>query len=541
MLPFSPCLQVVKSVSHGLSSAQVAQVAATCQGLPLLLKVVADALCSGRVTMRELQDALLPTPTADAGTAGGRGGAGAGGDQVLQMAGLKLALMALPKQQQEDLLQLTVFPSDFDMDAAQAVLGMDQAYRARTVVHALYRYSLVAYNAAATGQQYSLHMAVRQQAAAVLQVTRGQALLAEAGQRYVLHMLTLMGMWARLAAAGSSVNMALSLAREQQAGVDALMARLASPAQLTSETAKGVAAGLTTELVLDLLDPLGMATSPGTLTAMECVLSRLQQVNERGKEGKLLRANAYEAVGIVQWKQGRFVEAQRQHEQALQLRTEALGDRASVTIESMSSLAWCFLSQGQQGLHRDKALLIKAQALHEKVLLLRTQVLGAEHPDTIASMNGVACCFKAQDQHAKAQPQHEKVLQLRTKVLGAKHPRTISSVDNLAICLDHQGQHAEAQALHEKAVALRTEVLGARHPDTILALNKLAGCFFSQGQHDMALSLYKKVLKLRTEVLGQRHPENLETMNSLAKCLSHLGGAENEGWAQELREQADES
>ena len=451
--------------------------------------------------------------------------------------------MALPKQQQEDLLQLTVFPSDFDMDAAQAVLGMDQAYRARTVVQALYRHSLVAYNAAATGQQYSLHMAVRQQAAAVLQVTRGQALLAEAGQRYVLHMLALMGMWARLAA-GSSASMALSLAREQQAGVDALMTRLASPVQLTADTAKGVAACLTPELMLDLLDPLGMVTSPSTLTAMECVLSRLQEDDEPGTESKLLLSNAHYAVGIVQWKQGSYVEAQRQQEQALQLRTEALGDRDSITIDSMSSLAWCFFSQGQHEASPPKAQVLheRAQALHEKVLLLRTQVLGAEHKDTIASMNGVAWCFTALKQHTKAQPQHERVLQLRTQVLGEKHPRTISSIDNLAICLDHQGQHAEAQALHEKAVALRTEVLGDRHPDTILALNKLAGCFFIQGQHARARLLYEKVLDLRTEVLGGKHPDNLETEKSLAKCLTYLGGADNAGWAQELREQAgDES
>ena len=89
------CLQVVSGVARSLPPAQVAQVAAACQGLPLLLKVVANALGSGRVTMRELQDALLPTPATDTGTAGlGPGGAGvvagsspSGDHQVLQTAG----------------------------------------------------------------------------------------------------------------------------------------------------------------------------------------------------------------------------------------------------------------------------------------------------------------------------------------------------------------------------------------------------------------------------------------------------------------------
>ena len=278
-LPPPPPVQVVSGIARSLPPAQVIEVAAACRGLPLLLNVVANALSSGRVNMGDVHEALEAAGAGPAvvGAAAIGSSTLSTSHQALQTAGLSLVLLMLPCDQQDQLLQLTVFPSGFDQEAAQVVLGMEQAYSARTVLQALYRHSLTAYNATTASQQYSIHMAVRQQAVALLlpHVRRGPALLAEAQHRYLLHVLALMADWARMAGKGQSVPVALSLARELQADIDALMARLADPAVLTLDTAKGVAAGLTRQLVLDLLDPLGMLMSASTLRAMESVLERL--------------------------------------------------------------------------------------------------------------------------------------------------------------------------------------------------------------------------------------------------------------------------
>lgn len=46
---------------------------------------------------------------------------------------VSIMLMALPKQQQIALVQLSVFPSGFDDDGAAAVMGME-SYRAHSVI-----------------------------------------------------------------------------------------------------------------------------------------------------------------------------------------------------------------------------------------------------------------------------------------------------------------------------------------------------------------------------------------------------------------------
>jgi Flp pilus assembly protein TadD len=72
-------------------------------------------------------------------------------------------------------------------------------------------------------------------------------------------------------------------------------------------------------------------------------------------------------------------------------------------------------------------------------------VLGADHPDTIISVNNLAVCIDRQGRSVEAEPIFRQALEARTRVLGADHPSTIASVHNLASCIDSQGRQQKSK------------------------------------------------------------------------------------------------
>ena len=90
-----------------------------------------------------------------------------------------------------------------------------------------------------------------------------------------------------------------------------------------------------------------------------------------------------------------------------------------------------------------------SKILLSEVLEDRERTLGAEHPDTLVSVNNLALCLKAMGLLKDAEPLYRRALGLlkdaeplfrraleaQERTLGAEHPDTLVSVNNLALCL----------------------------------------------------------------------------------------------------------
>ena len=83
--------------------------------------------------------------------------------------------------------------------------------------------------------------------------------------------------------------------------------------------------------------------------------------------------------------------------------------------------------------------------MFRKVLAARERILGAEHPDTLATAGDLATSVSNQGKYAKAEKMQRAVLVAKTRVLGAQHPDTMLTAGNLALTLRGQGKHAEAE------------------------------------------------------------------------------------------------
>jgi tetratricopeptide (TPR) repeat protein len=109
---------------------------------------------------------------------------------------------------------------------------------------------------------------------------------------------------------------------------------------------------------------------------------------------------------------------------------------AYVSAGSLSAQGGVLYAQGKYA---------QAQRLLEKALEIRRRLLTDDHPDTAIIYNNVARIIGAQGKYAQAQPLFEKALEIRRRLLTDEHPTTARGYDNLAGNLSAQGKYLEAR------------------------------------------------------------------------------------------------
>ena len=90
----------------------------------------------------------------------------------------------------------------------------------------------------------------------------------------------------------------------------------------------------------------------------------------------------------------------------------------------------------------------------------------------------IALALAAQGKLDTALAKFRQVLAAQQRVLGAEHPSTLTTRQGIAIVLATQGKSAEAKAEFRQILPAQQRVLGTDHPDTlttVVALNSLNG------------------------------------------------------------------
>ncbi|HYB37805.1 MAG TPA: tetratricopeptide repeat protein [Mycobacterium sp.] len=89
------------------------------------------------------------------------------------------------------------------------------------------------------------------------------------------------------------------------------------------------------------------------------------------------------------------------------------------------------------------ALIIEAITEFERLLTEQQRVLGADHPDTLATRNNLAFWRGEGGDVAGAITEFERLLTDRIRVLGADHPDTLATRNNLAFWRGRGGHVAD--------------------------------------------------------------------------------------------------
>ena len=226
---------------------------------------------------------------------------------------------------------------------------------------------------------------------------------------------------------------------------------------------------------------------------------------------------------------GNYPKALYSAQQSVMVRIDMLGQEHPDTLRSMNMLASTYLSQGRWK---------EAEELMMQVMETRKRVLGQEHPNTLTSMNNLASTYQSQGRRKEAEELRLQVMETTKRVLGQEHPDTLRSMHNLASTYQSQGRWKEAEELRLQVTETRKRVLGQEHPDSLTSMNNLASTYQSQGRRKEAEELRLQVMETAKRVLGQEHPNTLTSMNNLASTYQSQGRRKE---AEELRLQVMET
>ena len=100
------------------------------------------------------------------------------------------------------------------------------------------------------------------------------------------------------------------------------------------------------------------------------------------------------------------------------------------------------------------------------MLAVRERTLGADHPDTLASRNGVAAVLETEGKPAEAEKEYRAALAGYERVFGPEHPYVFMFCYNLAKCLVRENRFKEALELAKRAEKGSKRTLGEDHPQS---------------------------------------------------------------------------
>jgi tetratricopeptide (TPR) repeat protein len=128
--------------------------------------------------------------------------------------------------------------------------------------------------------------------------------------------------------------------------------------------------------------------------------------------------------------------------------------------------------------------------------------LGADHSDTIATMNALARAYGADGKWNLAVPLLEESLQRQKANPGTDQSDLIYTVSRLANAYQATGKWDLAVPLLEETLKFKIAKQGTANFDTAVTRRALARAYQGAGKLDLAIPLYEEALKLSNSGLG---------------------------------------
>jgi len=253
---------------------------------------------------------------------------------------------------------------------------------------------------------------------------------------------------------------------------------------------------------------------------------------------------------------GRYPEAQRELEEALELRRSLGQDDDPQTLDVLHNLGTILLATGNTGRaigvlqrtaekrseklghsHRDtlatRSVLAFAKQLNgdlteamadiRSVLADQEQALGPDDRDTLESMCSLADMLGSAGKVEEALGVAHEASRRATSAHGAHSELALMAGSIEADVLTTLGRYRDAADLLEEVVRGKEQLYGLDHPKTLVSIDLLARTLDSLYEDDRAISLSRIVVDRATKSLGESHSTTLTYMNNLAQALRQAG------------------
>lgn len=261
--------------------------------------------------------------------------------------------------------------------------------------------------------------------------------------------------------------------------------------------------------MFETLDPeraRGKAVTPATLLA-----AGIRRVDRELADEPAFQAEMLDLLATLHRKIGLLPEGRVLAERSLALRRRLFGESSAEAAQSLVTLGWIRLDQGEA---------VAARALLERAVadLERTQ-----GTDSLAAADAREPLLEALfvgDSAAAALPVAEHRLAAYRRLLGDAHEKTGLSWNDRGVLLDTLGRSDEAEADFRRSLAVLDSRLPADDPRLAYPHHNLGSLLLDRGRTYKAERELRKAYELRRRALGDRHPETAMTLGFLARALA---------------------
>jgi CHAT domain-containing protein/Tfp pilus assembly protein PilF len=147
----------------------------------------------------------------------------------------------------------------------------------------------------------------------------------------------------------------------------------------------------------------------------------------------------------------------------------------------------------------------EALPLAEKLLAIREQELGPEHPEVAKSLYEVAGIVATKGDYKRAELLYQRAVDIAEKALGQEHPRLALYLSYFGTLYYYSGDYVRAERLYQRALLIQERALGIEHPDLGYTLERLGYLYRTQGDFTRAEPLFQRALVLAEKTLGAEH------------------------------------
>jgi len=279
--------------------------------------------------------------------------------------------------------------------------------------------------------------------------------------------------------------------------------------------------GQRTAWVADFLDRVLLTVDPEQAEAslqtplyaaqLETVENAARKVPDLSSDPQV-EARIRNTLGRLFINLGRYEEARQQLQTAADLRLTTYGQHAAQTAESQHYLAWALKELGRFD---------EADRLYQQALQVRRALFGSGGP-VAETLNNVGQLYYAQQKYDQAEACLRDALALRQR--GRDNEKDMATgLANLGSVLRDTGRLDEAESLLRDALEIRRRVLGEQHFHTIVSMNKLGLLLRDRGRASEACELLERTLELRRQVLPKEHPHIAVSLANLGMALADEG------------------
>lgn len=239
-----------------------------------------------------------------------------------------------------------------------------------------------------------------------------------------------------------------------------------------------------------------------------------------------LQASLFNNQGVLAHLRGQYAAAVDAHKNALELRTQVLGDRHPLVARSHSNLGAAYKALGRYD---------EARKEYELALGIEEQVLDPSHPQVADTLNNLGNVLQAQGSPTGARRALERALRIKEAAFGPESMPVAITLSNLGSLLIDLADIAEADRALTRAVAIKEKQKGSETLTLAVSLTNLAQARRGAKKWDESIALDERALKIRQLRQGDAHPDTAYNLTGLGEARLESG---DRAAAQKLLERA---